>query len=200
MLLNPTAPPPGAVLVTDTSTNTSSTASGDDYAGPVDFLQRQYIYAGDHNVAIAAALPNAFLKGGSGGDALLAQGGNNVLDGGGGSNFLIGASGDDGGRDVFFVDSRGSVETWSTIVNFHLGDYATIFGFHDGVSTRPATASDGAAGYAGFTIHSEIDGRGTGIKGSMTFAGIDQATAAAHFEYTTGTLAGGTDYLLIQYK
>ena len=123
----------------------------------------------------------------------------NVLDGGGGSNFLIGAS----GRDTFFVDERGSVETWSTIVNFHAGDQATLFGFHPGVSTRFFTADDGATGYTGLTIHSEIDGAGTGIKGSMTFTGIDQATADAHWSITTGTLlpgtAGAVDYLLIQW-
>jgi hypothetical protein len=33
----------------------------------------------------------------------------------------------------------------------------------------------------------------------MTFAAIDQVTADAHFVYTTGTLPGNIDYLLIQY-
>ena len=170
------------------------------YSGPVDYLRQQYIWSGSHSVAISAATPNAFLKGGPGGDALLAKGGQNVLDGGGGSNFLIGGDGSDGGKDVFFVDSRDRLETWSTIVNFHKGDLATIFGFHAGLSTRPYTDVDGAVGYTGVTIHSEIDGPGTGIKGSMTFAGIDRATADGHFEITTGTLAGSIDYMLIEYK
>ena len=61
------------------------------------------------------------------------------------------------------------------------------------------TASDGVDPFKGFTIHSEIDGAGTGVQASFTFAGIDQATADAHFVYTTGTLPGGIDYLLIQY-
>ena len=197
-------PAPGDIHITNAATNVSVTAPGVVYTGPVDYLQRQYIYAGTDPAAIAATVPNAFLKGGPGSDALLAFGGNNVLDGGGGSNFLIGGDGADGGRDTFFVDSRSGVETWSTIVNFHPGDQATIFGFHPGQSTRPYTDLDGAAGFKGLTIHSELNGPGTGILGSMTFTGIDRATANAHFSITSGTLLPGTqgaiDYLLIQYN
>ncbi|GAC1344885.1 MAG: hypothetical protein NVSMB18_23440 [Acetobacteraceae bacterium] len=200
ILLNPTSPPAGAVAITDATTSASSVASGDDYTGPVDYLQRQYIYAGTDNVAIAANVSNAFLKGGPGGDALQAKGGNNILDGGGGSNFLIGGTGADGGRDTFFVDARDpGVVTWSTIVNFHQGDQATIFGFHPNLSTRPFTASDGAAGYTGGTIHSEINGPGSGVLASMTFAGIDPGTVQQHFVFSAGTLPGNIDYLLIQY-
>ena len=189
----------GSVGWTDAVTHASGTALSDLYTGPVSTLQQQYIWAGNDAVAIRADGPSTFLKGGPGGDALQVTGGNNVLDGGGGSNFLIGAS----GHDTFFVDGRGGVETWSTIVNFHAGDQATIFGFHAGISTRPYTANDGAVGYKGLTIHSEIDGAGTGIKGSMTFSGLDQATADAHWSITTGTLLAGTagavDYLLVQW-
>jgi Ca2+-binding RTX toxin-like protein len=84
------------------------------------------------------------LKGGSGDDALQADYGNNVLDGGPGSNFLIGGSGADGGIDTFYVDARDPNNiTWSTIVHFHQGDQATIFGFHRDLSTRSETFSDG---------------------------------------------------------
>ena len=51
-----------------------------------------------------------------------------MLDGGGGSNFLTGAA-DPSSVDQFFVDGCGNAVTWSTIVNFHPGDSATIFGF-----------------------------------------------------------------------
>jgi Ca2+-binding RTX toxin-like protein len=137
-------------------------------------------------------------------DALQVTTGSNVLDGGAGSNFLFGGDGADGGFDTFFLDGRGGAVTWSTIVNFHPGDQATIFGFHPGVSTRPYTASDGVGDYRGLTIHSELSGQGTGINASLTFAGIDQSTADAHFTFTTGTLApdtpNATDYMLIQYN
>ena len=184
---------------TDIATQTSGTDATDDYHGPVGYLQHQYIWSGQDAVAIAASVPNAFLKGGTAGDALQAMGGNNVLDGGGGSNFLVGGDGTDGGADTFFVDGGGGLETWSTLVHFHMGDSATIFGFHPGTSTLPFTASDGADGYKGLTVHSELNGTGTGVLASMTFAGLTQADADAHFSITSGTLQGGPDYLLIQY-
>ena len=140
-----------------------------------------------------------FLKGGFGNDALQVTRGSNVLDGGGGSNFLVGGTGADGGRDTFYLDAREGTPTWSTIVNFHAGDSAAIFGLDPAVSTRATAASDGVAGYTGVTIHSETAGAGTGVNASLTFAGMDAATAQQHFTYTTGTLPGSINYLLIQY-
>ena len=81
---------------------------------------------------------------------------------------------------------------------------ATVFGFHQGVSTAAFTAQEGAGPYQGFTIHSELSGAGTGVNASITFANIDPATAAAHFSITGGTLNAGAadavDYLLVQYN
>jgi len=184
---------------TDTTTGQGGTAMPDVYSGPVAGLQRQYIWPGTHGVAIAASAPDVFLHGGAGDDALSVSGGSNVLDGGTGSNFLTGATGGDGGHDAFFLDARGGGVTWSTLVNFHAGDTATIFGFYDGTSTRPFTASDGAAGYRGWTVHSEINGAGAGVDASLTFAGISRAVADAHWTVTSGTLPGGPGYLLIQW-
>lgn len=198
----PAVPKPAApaFLFTDPATGTSGSDPGTDYAGPVSYLQHQFIWPGSGGVAVRADVPNAFLHGGPGADALTVTAGTNVLDGGGGSNFLVGSTGADGGTDTFFVDCRAGAETWSTLVNFHPGDSATIFGFHDGISTRPYTAVDGAGGYQGVTIHSEIDGPGTGILGSMTFAGVSQATAEARFAVSAGRLPDGTGYLLIHYQ
>ncbi len=196
--------PPDAIRFTNAMTGVSSQDTGTAYTGPVDYLRRQYIWSGTDAVAIAVASPNTFVKGGPSGDAILVTAGSNVLDGGGGSNYLVGAEGTDGGFDTFFVDSRGSVETWSSIVNFHMGDQATIFGFHPGVSTMPLTEDEGASGATGLTLHSAIDGPGAGILASITFAGLTQADADAHFSITTGTLLSGTpeaiDYLLIHYN
>ncbi len=192
-------PPPDSFLTTNVSLGTSTAVAGEVYTGPVNYLQHQFIWPSADKAAILATVSNVFLKGGTGDDALQVSGGNNVLDGGSGSNFLTGASGLDGGHDTFFVDSRSGVETWSTLVNFHQGDSATVFGFHAGLSTMPLTALAGAAGYQGVTLNSEINGPGTGVQSSITFAGIDQGSAAAHFDFTTGTLQGGTDYLLIHF-
>ena len=191
-------PPANAIEYTDTVTNTSGTATDDSYTGPVDYLQRQYILSATDSTAMRANTPNVFLKGGSGEDALQVTGGNNVIDGGGGSNFLVGGTGTDGGTDTFFVDGRGGVVTWSSIVNFHHGDAVTVFGFTAGTSTLPFTASDGAAGYTGATLHSELSGAGTGVNGSVTFAGISLADAQTKFTISTGNV-GGADYLNIAY-
>ncbi len=187
---------PGNVTYTDTTTGASGRVAGGDYSGPVAGLTYQYIWSSTDSVSLGATMPNVFLKGGDGNDTLTAEGGNNVLDGGAGSNLLVGGTGD----DTFFVDARDSAATWSTLVNFHPGDQATIFGFQAGVSTMPLTASDGPAGNTGVTIHSETGGAGTGVDASITFGGISLATAQQSFVFTTGSVPGGSDYLLIQYR
>jgi len=192
------APPPtGAFAFTDTAASVSATTAGEAYAGPVVGLARQFIWPSTHNAAIAATVANVFLHGGSGDDALNVSAGTNVLDGGTGSNFLVGGTGADGGTDTFFVDGRGGGVTWSTVVNFHHGDAVTVFGFTD-ASTRPWTALDGAGGYQGATIHSELGGAGTGVNGSVTFAGISLADAQARFSILQGVV-GNTPYLYVAY-
>ena len=193
-----TAPPSGAVKFTDAVTGIAGTTAGDAYTGPVAGLERQYIWASPDSVAMAATVPNVFVKGGTGNDALSVSGGSNVLDGGLGSNFLVGGSGADGGVDTFFVDGRGGGVTWSTLVNFHMGDQFTLFGF-TADSTRPWTAVDGTAGYQGATIHSELAGAGTGVTDSVTFAGISQADALSKFNTSTGVV-GGIPYLYLVYR
>ncbi len=183
---------------TDSAAGTSGTVAADVYDGPVNYLQWQYIWDKADGVAISATSNNVFLHGSSGNDALAVQGGNNVIDGGGGSNFLVGGKGADGGTDTFFVDGRGGVVTWSSIVNFHHGDAVTVFGFTGGVSTLPLTDNDGAAGYTGATIHSELSGAGTGVNGSVTFAGISAADAQAKFTFSFGAV-GGANYMQIAY-
>jgi len=183
---------------TDTTTRTSGAMTPDLYSGSVNYLQYQYIWGSTENVAISANRNNAFLHGGTGDDALAANGGSNVLDGGAGSNFLVGGTGADGGTDTFFVDGRGGAVTWSSIVNFHHGDAVTLFGFTSGVSTQPLTDNEGAAGYTGATIHSELGGAGTGINASITFAGISAADAQAKFTYSVG-VTNGANYLQVSY-
>jgi len=194
---------PQRVAFTDTATNTRGADGATHYTGPVANLQWQYIWNSADAVAIGAQVDNVFLHGGSGDDALTVHGGINVLDGGGGSNFLVGGTGAAGGMDTFFVDGRGGAVTWSSIVNFHHGDSATIFGFNQGTSTLPLTANDGAAGYTGATIHSELNGAGTGVNGSVTFAGISAADAqdvsqGGKFTYSYG-VTGGASYANIAY-
>ena len=180
---------------TNTATSVSGKVDGDAYTGPVATLKWQNIWSSNDAVALRANAPDAFLKGGSAGDALQATGGSNVLDGGGGSNFLVGADGSDGGADTFFVDVRGGGVVWSTVSNFHRGDMATIWGFQGGRSTYTWAANEGAAGSTGATIHASTGGTGA-IDASFTFAGVD-LPAAQRLTITSGNV-GGNDYLLIQ--
>jgi hypothetical protein len=215
-ITTPVANEPARIAFSDTVTDVSGKEPGTVYTGPVAGLQYQYLWNSTDAVALKANVNNVFLKGNSSGDALKVTGGSNVLDGGPGSNFLIGADGTDGGNDTFYVDGRGGQVTWSTIVGFHRGDLATIFGFVAGQSdftdisgnyegtptSNPVHPvyhdNEGTGGFTGATMHSELSGQGTGINASITFAGIDSATAA-NFATSMGVLPGGTPYMLIAY-
>lgn len=160
-------------------------------AGP-SYLQWQYIWASPEGVSIATQVPNVFLHGGPGQDALRVATGRNVLDGGTGSNYLVGGS----GVDTFFTDARGTAVVWNTIDNFHAGDAATLWGFVPGLSTYHwEDAVDGAIGAKGATLRANITGgpgrSGDGIDASITFAGltVDQAK---QLNVATGTQPAGT--------
>ena len=187
-----------AFAVAETATGQEAQINGDAYAGPVAFLQRQFIWSGTNGIVVSASTSDVFLHGGSGDDALAVQDGHNVLDGGAGSNFLVGGTGAGGGTDTFFVDGRGGGNTWSTIVNFHHGDTLNLWGFQPGTSTVPWTANDGTAGYTGATIHSELAGAGMGVNASATFAGLTMDDVQNKLTVSTGTVAG-LSYLSVAY-
>ncbi len=147
---------------------------------------------GQDSVNIAANVANAFLQGASGNDALSAIAGSNVLDGGMGSNFPNGATGADGGADTFFLDDRRGGSTWDTLVNFHVGDAVTLWGFVPGQSTMSWAGVGGAPRYQGATLNASFTGGGA--SGTVTFAGISLADAQSKFTTSTGT-AGGISYL-----
>lgn len=191
-------PQPGLVSYTDTTTGEAGQEQAQVYSGPVSYLKSQVMWSRTDSVAMASSTPNVFLHGGAGDDALAVSSGQNVLDGGAGSNFLVGATGADGGTDTFFVDGRGGAVTWSTIVNFHHGDAMTLFGFTAGTSTLPVFTTDGATGYRGATLHSELRGAGTGVNESVTFAGLTPSDVISKLTITNGT-TGGTPYLSIVY-
>jgi len=183
---------------TDNVTGASGVSAGQQYAGPVNYLQSQYIWASPDGVSMTSYAPNVFLQGGAGNDALTASAGSNVLDGGLGSNFVIGATGADGGTDTFFLDGTAGT-TWDTIANFHPGDSATLWGFVPGQSAMIWGANEGAAGYAGATIHAAFAGAGTSINGSLTFAGLSLADAQSKLNLVPGS-AGGRSYLYVHYN
>jgi hypothetical protein len=144
---------PNSYLVTNTSSGSASYEAGSTYVGPVPGLTSELIYAGTQpNLNITSYVPNAFIHTGSGSDAIDVSltSGNCVLDGGSGSNFLTGQIA--GNPDQFYLDDRQpAAVTWSTIVNFHAGEGATVWGVTPQDFTLTWLDGQGAAGYTGLT-------------------------------------------------
>ncbi len=165
----PSGTPSAGIAVFDTTTNQPVAAVGQAYTGPVAGLQNEYINVTSDNLSIATATPNWFIHSGSGDDAIAVNSGTNVLDGGTGSNFLTGGS----GTDTFFVDDRvAPADIWSTVVGFHAGDAATIWGVTPQDFSLAWVDGQGAAGFTGLTLHATASGRPTA---SLTLAGYSQA-------------------------
>jgi Ca2+-binding RTX toxin-like protein len=144
-------------------------AVGDAYTGPVAGLQHQFINITSDSLNITASSPNWFIHSGSGDDALAVSSGTNVLDGGAGSNFLTGGT----GKDTFFVDDRGATaDIWSTVVNFHAGDSATVWGVTPQDFTLSFVDRQGMGSFTGLTLHATAAGKPTA---SLTLAGFSQA-------------------------
>jgi hypothetical protein len=126
-------------------------------------------------------------------EALAVKAGSNVLEGGTGSNWLVGATGADGGIDTFFVDNRGGQATWDSLLNFHIGDSLTLWGFNAASGSTKWTDDQGAAGYDGETLQVSL-GNSTAATALVTFAGLSSNSA----QFTTGTgTANGIDYLSV---
>lgn len=149
---------------------------------------------------IAANIPNVFLHGGGvmGGNAIQVLSGQNVIDGGTGSNFLVGGLGfGDENRDTFFLDGRGGGVSWGTVVNFHPGDAVTFWGWKAGITTFDWFANAGAPGFQGATIHARLNGGTGAYDASITFAGVNLATAQS-WALQTGSTGGINTYAYIQ--
>lgn len=173
----PVAPPPAPVAhnfgVTDTTTGAVSFQAGAPYAGPVAGLTNEIILTTSDSLNIAATVPNSFIHTGSGNDAISVAAGNNVLDGSTGSNFLVGGT----GADTFFVDDRSpGADIWSTVVGFHAGDAATVWGVTQAGFTLNWADGEGAAGFTGLTAHFMAPDKPIA---SITFAGYTTADLAA---------------------
>ncbi|WP_051141006.1 DUF4347 domain-containing protein [Azospirillum brasilense] len=154
------------------------------YEGPVSTLQ--WTFLGDaRSEVLGGSDGNDFLNLLGGDDAAAGGAGDDVLDGGSGSNWLIGGT----GKDTFFVDGRGTEVTWSTVTDLEQGEWSTLWGYKEGVSTLRWEEMDGAEGYKGATVHCDIDGNGT-VDASMTFAG----KAVGAMTTTTGTM-GDQNYI-----
>jgi len=170
------------LTVDDTTTGQPVAATGTVYNGPIAGPVQDYINITPDNLNITATTPNWFLQGGTGENALAVTSGTNVLESSG-SAFMTGGS----GADTFDIDDHAvTAASWSTIVNFHAGDTATLVGVSASDFTLSWLAGEGAPGATGLTLFAEAAGKPVI---ALTFAGFTQP------ELTNGSLsvAAGTD-------
>lgn len=158
-LLSP-PPPAAAFIIADQTTGQQTFTAGDSYTGPVAGIGRQVVLVIPDKLNITASSPNVFIHSGSGDDAINVSkaGGNNILDGSTGSNFLTGGS----GNDTFYLDDRGlTADVFSTVVGFHAGDNASVFGVSLKDFTLTNLANQGAVGYKGLDFQFTAAGKPT---------------------------------------
>ena len=183
--------------IKNTTTGETAMDAGSSYAGPVANIKSQFIYTGRDSLNVVGGAAGQFIHTGAGVDAIdvHATGGSNVLDGGTNSNFLTGGTAATD-SDTFFVDNRAaSGDIWSTVVNFHAGDAATIFGITPKGNTASWVDDQGAAGFQGLTLHVLTPGAPSA---SLTLAGYTSADFGnGRLHQTFGTEADGTPYLYI---
>ena len=198
----PWLPPAGTTnnfAVTDQSTTGSYAggswqSEGTPYSGPVAGLTSELIAVTSDNINITAETPNVFISadGGSGEDAIAVNhaNGNNVLNGSTGSSFLYGGT----GNDTFFVDDRNppaGSSIWSTVVGFHSGDAATIWGVTPSDFTLSWVDGQGATGYTGLTLHATAPGVPTASLTLAGFTSADLTDGKLTVSYGTTAASGG---------
>lgn len=181
---SPQVAPTAELSVLDTTTGQAMPATAQPYSGPVAGLQEQYVNITSDNLNMSVSTPNWFIHSGSGTDAIAANSGTNVMDGGTGSNFLTGGN----GTDTFFVDDRAaSADIWSTVVGFHAGDAATVWGVTPQDFSLNWADGQGASGFTGLTLHATAGGRPTA---SLTLAGYSSADIGGRLAVSFGSVDG----------
>jgi hypothetical protein len=173
---------PAYFVVNDTTAHTTNVVAGTPYSGPVAGIDYQYINITPDNLNITASVPNVFIHSGAGMDALSVAGvnGNNILDGSTNSNFLVGGSGD----DTFFLDDRNaSAPIFSTIVNFHAGDTATVWGVDASDFSLGLLDNQGAAGYTGLDFLFTAPGHQAASFVLAGFSSADVSGGRLHVNY-----------------
>lgn len=180
----------GPVLaVTDTTTHQPLPASSQPYTGPVGALQQQYINITPDSLNITAATPNWFIHSGAGEDGIAVSSGTNVLDGGTGSNFLTGGT----GSDSFYVDERvATATTWSTLVNFHATDSATLWGITQSGFQLSWSNGNGAVGATGLTLTGLATGRPEVLLTLAGFTQTDLTNGRLTVSFGTETVSGSS--------
>ena len=157
----------------DASTNQPGVAAAQPYAGGADGPTQQLLDPSHDNLEVSVTSDNWLIGTGDGNDVIVAHGGANILCGGGGSNLLVGGGGD----DTFSVHAGGGT-AWSTVENFHAGDWLLVSGLSPQTAALSWLNGQGAAGETGLTLDA------TATDGSTTLV-----TLANYF--STADLANG---------
>lgn len=187
--------------ITDQTTGQQTFSNGDTYSGPVQGLGQQLTLVTPNNLNITAAVPNSFIRSGSGNDAIDVSrvNGNNVLDGSSGSSFLTGGT----GNDTFFLDDRAlASDAYSTVVGFRAGDNITVFGV-DAMSFQLTTQDNqGAAGAKGLAYTFTGAGKPNATVVIAGFSSTDLANGRLTASYganpaTAGVPGSGGSYFNI---
>ena len=168
----------------DTTTNQVLPAAATPYFGPVAGPTSEYVKLTPDSLNITASTPNWFIHSGGGDNAIAVSSGTNVLDGGAGSSFLTGGA----GADTFYVDDRNPASNvWSSIVNFHSGDNATVWGITPADFTLTWLANQGASGATGLTgvFVSNLAGRPTAAITLSGFTPADLTNGKLSISYGT---------------
>jgi hypothetical protein len=183
----------------DTTTGTTTLLPATPYTGPVAGIRSEFITATTDSLAITATAPNTFIHTGSGNDAIDVShvNGTNVLDGSTGSNFLVGGS----GFDTFFVDDRNTTsDVFSTVVNFHSGDNATVWGVTASDFKLNTFDNQGAVGYKGLDFSFTAAGHSNANLVLSGFSSADLTNGKLSVSYgttpATGGVAGSTFMLI----
>lgn len=188
----PPTPKPLPLTIFDTTIHQSIAATAESYAGQANGLQEQYISITTDSLTITASTPNWFVYSGSGTDAIAVNSGTNVLDGGTGSDFLTGGT----GTDTFFVDDRSATaDIWSTVVGFHAGDAATVWGVTAQDFNLAWVSGQGATGWTGLTLHAAEAGR---PNASLTLAGFTSADLNDGRLSVSCGASGGSAYIYVR--
>lgn len=189
--------PAATVSIYDTTTGAAvPDRLSQPYSGPVSGIEHQYINLTPDSINVTTSAPNWFIHSGAGDDAINVRSGNgtNVLDGGTGSNFLVGGT----GSDTFFVDDRGATtDIWSSVIGFHSGDAATVYGVTPSSFAFDWENNQGAAGATGLTLHATATGKPTA---SLTLAGFNTGDlSSGRLTTSFGHDAGSnSDYLYVK--
>jgi hypothetical protein len=103
-----------------------------------------------------------------------------------------------GGNDTFFLNDLNSTPIWSTLLNFHAGDAATIWGVTKADFSISWMDGEGAggSGYTGLTMHVTAAGKPADL---LTVVGMTTADLSnGHLAVQFGA-ANGTNYMEINH-